>query len=296
MAPVEDSPDLQGDPIRFAQQRLMTVSTSKRRRWPWLLLPLLLFGILLSLSDVLYQRAAARGSAFPFSSCLKVWGHRGYAATGGENSLKSVQSAFTRGAAGVEIDILFDRELDDFVVGHDRPYTLFDGKPLMLETVLSQHTGAGAFWLDAKDLRKLSPMAAHRATQRLATHIQRYELTERAFVESSNALYLSWLADQGIHTSFAISPNDQKYSVPVYKLHAAITKLAYVFAGAGAISMSASRYTPVTAATFGKVAVLLSTVNDTGALQHLSEMPEVKVILSDDDHYKITACTGRPNQ
>jgi len=159
---------------------------------------------------------------------------------------------------------------------------------------LSLATGAGFFWLDAKDLRKLSPFAARKATQRLAALIQRYQLTERAFVESSNALYLSWLADQGIYTSYAMSPNDKKYSAPVSLLNAAIFKLAYALGGAGAISMNASRYTPVTAATFGEVAVLLSTVNDAGALRHLSAIPQVKVILSDDDHYAITACTERP--
>lgn len=73
-------------------------------------------------------------------------------------------------------------------------------------------------------------------------------------------------------------------------------KLAYAFAGAGAISMNATRYTPVTAATFGQVAVLLSTVNDPQALKLLSAIAEVKVILSDDDHYAITACTDRSGQ
>lgn len=274
----------------------MTATTIKRRWWPWLLAPLLLLGLLLSLSDVLYRCAITQAPAFPFSACQKIWGHRGYAATGGENSLPSVQAAFGRGAAGVEIDILFDRELNDFVVSHDRPYTLFYGKPLKLESVLAQYAGTGFFWLDAKDLRKLSPMTAHKATQRLAALIQRYQLTERAFVESSNPLYLAWLADQDIHTSYAVSPNSEQYSAPVYKLHTAVMKLAYTFGEVSAISMDASRYTPVTAATFGKAAVLLSTVNDTGALQRLSAIPEVKVILSDDDHYAMTACTGRPGQ
>ena len=274
----------------------MIVPTSKRRKWLWLLAPLLLLGLLLSLSDVLYQRAVAQASAFPFSACNKVWGHRGHAAIGAENSLQSVQDAFGRGAAGVEIDILFDGELGDFVVSHNRPYTLFDGKPLLLETVLSHSTRTGHFWLDAKDLSKLSPLTAYKATQRLATLIQRYQLAERAFVESSHALYLSWLADQGIYTSYAVSPNDKKYSAPVYKLNAALMKLGYTFARAGAISMNASRYTPVTATTFGEVAVLLSTVNDTRALQLLSAIPEVKVILSDDDHFATTACGSRAGQ
>ncbi|PIF73788.1 hypothetical protein CLU95_0905 [Variovorax sp. 54] len=272
-------------------------STTARRPWLSRLLflfgPLFLFGLLLSLSDVLYRRATALAPVFPFSPCHKVWGHRGYAAIGGENSLRSMRAAYGRGASGVEIDILFDQKLDDFVVSHDRPYTLFDGEPLKLESVLSEFTDSGFFWLDAKDLRKLSPAAARRATQRLATLIQRYRLKERAVVESSNPLYLSWLTDRGIYTSYAVSPNDQKYGVLVSELNTAIMKLAYAFSGAGAISMSAARYTPVTAANFGRVAVLLSTVNDASILRHLSTISEVKVILSDDDHYAITAC-ARP--
>lgn len=268
-----------------------------RRRWPWLLAPMLLLlaiGLLLSLSHGLYRRAAAQAPAFPFPACQKVWAHRGHAASGGENSLRAVQQAFARGAAGVEIDILFDRELDDFVVSHDRPYTLFDGRPLRLESVLSAYAGAGFFWLDAKDLRKLPPLAARRATRRLAALIESHGLKEKAFVESSHALYLSWLADRGIRSSLTVSPNDRKYGAPVYRLHAAITKLAYVYAGATAISMDVARYTPVTAAAFRGAPVLLSTVNDADALRRLSAMPEVKVILSDDDHYALGACTAGP--
>ena len=270
-----------------------------RRRWPWLLAVFLLPAVLLSTallfaSDLLYRRAAARAPAFPFPACQKVWAHRGWAPAGGENSLQSVQGAFERGAAGVEIDILFDHELQDFVVSHDRPFTLFNGKPLRLETVLSRHThGSGFFWLDAKDLRKLSPLAARKATQRLAALIQHYGLGERALVESGNPLYLSWLASRGVHTSYAVSPNDRRYAAPVYRLHAAVTKLGYALAGASAISMDISRYTPVAAATFDKAAVLLSTVNDPGTLLRLSGVPEVKVILSDHDHFELSACAGR---
>ncbi|MDM0022092.1 glycerophosphodiester phosphodiesterase [Variovorax saccharolyticus] len=274
----------------------MIAATSRRRWWALLLVPLLVFVSLLLLSETLYQRAIAQAPAFPFSACHKVWAHRGHAETGRENSLQSVKGAFERGAVGVELDILFDRELNDFLVSHDRPYALFDGNPLKLESVLSQYSASGFFWLDAKDLRKLSPPTAYKAAQRLSTIIQRHQLAERALVESSDPLSLHWLARQGVYTSLAVSPNDQKYSATVYKLNTALMKLAYAFAGAGAISMNAARYTPVTAATFGQVAVLLSTVNDPKALKLLSGIAEVKVILSDDDQYAITACTDRSGQ
>ena len=257
----------------------MALSTSKRLLLKFLLALAIMFFLMLSFNDAIYTRALTQARPFPFPVCEKVWAHRGFAAMGGGNSLQSVQEAFRRGAAGVEIDVLFDRELNDFVVAHDRPYTLSSGKPLMLDTVLSQFAGTGFFWLDAKDLRKLSPVTAHKATQRLIHLIKRYQLTERAFVESSNALYLLWLANQGIFTSLAVSPNEQKYGAAVSELHADIAKLLFAFSGAGAVSMSAFRYTPVTASAFGSVTVLLSTVNDNGALQYLSAIHEVKVIL-----------------
>lgn len=271
----------------------MTVGTSRRRRWLWwLFAPLLLLVLLPWLSDVYYKRAVMQRHAFPFPSCKKVWAHRGYAATGGENSLQSIAEAYRRGAVGVEIDVLYDRELDDFVVSHDRPYTLFDGQPLLLESVLSLHSRSGFFWLDAKNLRSLSPLTAHRAIRRLATLIRRYQLTERAFVESSHPVYLSWLVDRGIHTSYAISPGDRRRNPPLYELHVAIMKLTYVSVGADAISMNAARYTPGTSTTFDRTPILLSTINDAILLRHLSAIPKMKVILSDEDHYAISSCSS----
>ena len=106
---------------------------TKHRKWLWLLLPLALFAGLLAVSDTLFRQAVAKSPAFPFSACQKVWGHRGLVGSGDENSLRSVGAAFAHGAVGVEIDVLYDAALDDFVVSHDRPYTLYDGKPLHLE-------------------------------------------------------------------------------------------------------------------------------------------------------------------
>ena len=263
---------------------------TKHRKWLWLLLPLALFAGLLAVSDTLFRQAVAKSPAFPFSACQKVWGHRGLVGSGDENSLRSVGAAFAHGAVGVEIDVLYDAALDDFVVSHDRPYTLYDGQPLHLEAVLQHYGKAGFFWLDAKDLRKLSPLAARHATQRLADLVHRYQLSERALVESRSALYLAWLANKGIYTSYLISPNDQKYSAVVYQLNTRLMKLGYALGGLGAISMNDYRYTPTTAATFGKVAVLLSTVNDAEALKNWAAYPTVKVILSDEDHFALDAC------
>lgn len=272
----------------------MTLTQTRYRKWLWLLLPVILLSLPLVLSDTLYQRAIAQAPAFPFPACQKVWAHRGYVGDGDENSLRSVQAAFQRGAVGVEIDILYDHALGDFVVSHDAPYTLFDGKPLLLETVLQHYGAAGFFWLDAKDLRKLSPWTARKATARLAALIEKYQLQQRALVESRSALYLAWLANKGVYTSYLISPNDQKYSALVFKLNARLMKLGYALGGLGALSTNDFRYSETVAATFAPAPFLLSTVNNAQALQQWSARPEVKVILSDDDHFALSACQPHP--
>lgn len=204
--------------------------------------------------------------------------------------MRGVREAFRRGAKGVEIDIIFDSNLGDFVVSHHSPYVLFDKKPLMLRTVLSEFQGRGLFWLDAKNLGKLAPSTAYGATKLLSDMLKMYRLADRSFVESSNPLYLSWLASRDIYTSLAVHLDERKYGKLAYLLNVAAMKLAYVYVGSGAVSMGHSRYTPTTAAAFEGAPVLLSTVNDPEALQRLSTDTNVKVLLSDDDHYYIDAC------
>lgn len=43
-----------------------------------------------------------------------------------------MQAAFALGAAGVEVDILYDRHHERFYVSHDHPYQTFDSQPLTL--------------------------------------------------------------------------------------------------------------------------------------------------------------------
>lgn len=263
---------------------------NKHRLWLWLLLPLLAFFALLAASDTLFRHAVAHSPAFPFPACQKVWAHRGFVGDGDENSLRSVDAAFARGAVGVELDILYDTTLDDFVVSHDRPYTLFAGKPLLLQTMLQEYGHAGFFWLDAKDLRKLSPWTARKATDRLATLIRQYQLEQRALVESRSALYLAWLANKGIYTSYLISPNAKDYGPVIFALNSRLMKLGYALGHLGALSTNDFRYTPAVADSFTGAPFLLSTVNDAAALQQLATMPAVKVILSDDDHFALNNC------
>lgn len=241
--------------------------------------------------DDAYQQAVA-DARFIDTGCYKVWAHRGLFADAQENSIASVLAAFAKGAGGVEVDILYDVAQETFYVSHDRPYQLHDGNPLTLDALLAQTAHFGMFWLDAKDLEELAPWQARRAVGLLEQLLQRHELQERAFVESRNPLYLAWLAERGIHTSFLVSPNEKKYRESVYLANLYIMKLAYTLGPFGALSMNDSRYSVRTAAFFGdQVPVLLSTVNARPALIELVQNPRVRIVLSDEPHYDISACT-----
>ena len=265
----------------------------------WLLL-LLLFGLAIrwfapGWIDGRYQEAVAARPSLPFNACHKGWAHRGLVnAEAGirENTVASVRNAFDSGAAGVEVDILYDRDLGRFFVSHDRPYQVgAAGAPLELRTLLEQNGGRGYFWLDAKDLRELAPWVASEAVARLAALIRELDLQNRVFVESRNALYLSWLAEQGIHTSLMISPNERKYSAMVFQANLYLAKLAYTWGPFSALSMNDYRYTEGVARGLGQqVPVLVSTVNDRAAFLRYADTPAIAVVLTDLDYFDYRSC------
>lgn len=265
----------------------------------WLLL-LLLFGLAIrwfapGWIDGRYREAVTARPPLPFNACHKGWGHRGLVnAEAGirENTVASVRNAFDSGAAGVEVDILYDQESARFFVSHDRPYQTDEtGERLELRALLEKTGSHGYFWLDAKDLRELAPWVASDAVARLAALIEELNLQDRVFVESRHALYLSWLAEQGIHTSLMISPNERKYSPVVFQANLYLAKLAYTWGPFSALSMNDYRYTEGVASGLGQqVPVLVSTVNDRAAFQHYADMPAIAVVLTDRDYFDYRSC------
>ncbi|WP_295802021.1 glycerophosphodiester phosphodiesterase [uncultured Microbulbifer sp.] len=265
----------------------------------WLLL-LVLFGLAIrwlapGWIDEQYREAVAGRPQLPGNVCRKGWGHRGLVnedANIRENTVASVRNAFTAGAAGVEVDILYDRESGRFIVSHDRPYQRDeDGEPLDLRSLFEQVGSGGYFWLDAKDLRELAPWVASDAVAQLAGLIRELGMRERVFVESRHALYLSWLAEQGIHTSLMISPNEHKYSRGVFRANLYLAKLAYTWGPFSAFSMNDYRYTAGVAEELGvQVPVLVSTVNDRAAFQRFADSPAIAVVLTDRPFFDYRGC------
>lgn len=151
-----------------------------------------------------------------YANCHKVWVARGlYKMHSEQNSIVSMQRAFAEGALGVEIDLYYDVKMQRFIISHDKPvkdsegnlhYSEKNGKLLTLEHVL-QTVGKGHyFWLDYKNLDKLSVKESEHAIERLLSITYGSTVSERLYIEGSNPFRLSMYTDAGFKTILGIHP------------------------------------------------------------------------------------------
>lgn len=151
-----------------------------------------------------------------YSNCHKVWAARGLYKTHSEqNSIVSMQRAFAKGALGVEVDLYYDVKMDRFIISHDKPvrdkegnlkYTEKNGELLTLEALL-QTVGEGHyFWIDYKNLDKLSVQESNHAIKRLLSIIPEAIFRKSLYIEGSNPFRLSMYTDAGFRTILGIHP------------------------------------------------------------------------------------------
>ncbi len=143
----------------------------------------------------------------------KVWSTRGLVVGGTEsdwngtqNSVESIRRCFTHGAKGVEVDVFFDPEMGGFVVSHDRPYILKEGKLLMLKELLDAVGDDGLFWLDWKKLRHLEPEDFQSALDVLERLTAKGDLRERFYVEGEDPFRIRQARRAGFLTIFDTHP------------------------------------------------------------------------------------------
>lgn len=142
-----------------------------------------------------------------FSDCHKVWTARGLYGDGvDQNSIESIAAAFEQGAKGVEVDIRYDIKLKDFIVSHDVPYNLKNGKLLTLGELFAALGDDHYFWLDYKKLRYLNEQQTQEAIQRLFDISQKNGLKDRIYIENEAPVNLLQYRKSGLHTIFDTSP------------------------------------------------------------------------------------------
>jgi glycerophosphoryl diester phosphodiesterase len=247
--------------------------------------------LLIVLSLVFYVNKSFTGlKVAPFyDGCNKVWGHRGYFKDHESNSLPGIRQAFDLGAEGVELDVHYDIESNRFIVSHNYPYKLKDGRLLLLEDVFRESGKRGYFWLDFKNLRRLKRKYAKKAAKTLVSLLESYDLKSRAIVESRNARNLSIFSKAGLHTSYWISV-DRRDNAILARIKVAGYKARFLYGKFSAVSLDYLNFTPYVQDSFSAVPVHLFTLNTKSDVMKYLLQKNVKVILSDENYYSLSAC------
>ena len=219
-----------------------------------------------------------------YNDCNKVWSARGfYSSRSEQNTIFSINSAFKNGNRGVEVDFYYDTKMDKFIVSHDKPYVLKDGKLLSLEELLLKTGTGNYFWLDYKNLDRLSSSETQSAIARLDKITKIDQLKERVYIEGSNPIKLSKYTQNGFKTIFAF--HVLKESSMFTSISANIYKLAYYFFDFTAV---ATQYGDIEDPKYSKIAqenlksiptFLFHVPNDNELLKELVKAKDVRVML-----------------
>lgn len=221
-----------------------------------------------------------KSRAFFYDSCNKVWAHRGYFEAHEQNSISAFRAAVELGARGVELDIYYDEKIDDYVVSHDYPYNLKEGRLLLLSDVFGA-VGDIYFWLDFKNLKKLPKDKLNKAFNRLEKIVSNFNNKNRIIVESQNVESLRHFTTGGFNTSYWINYRGGGVK-ELYGL-----KLLYIMGHFSSISMDYRRYNHKLKEAMPRLPILLFTVNDFQTVNRFVENESVKIILSDKNFYSL---------
>ena len=222
-----------------------------------------------------------------------TWSSRGiYDSPKEQNSITSFKRAFDAGSMGAEVDCYYDISLDKFVVSHDRvqkgatgqyQYQLKDGEVLTLEKLFTTLGKGHYFWIDYKNLDRLSTENTLNAIARLNKITSIYTIKERIYLEGSTPNHLQQYANAGYKTLFAFGPLRENHIFS--SISSNFYKMAYYFYDMSAVAI---HYGSVDNPKYGDIAQInlkgiptfvFHVPNDTALLKKLAKNKDVRVIL-----------------
>jgi hypothetical protein len=206
---------------------------------------------------------------------LQIWSHRGVHDSLPENTIEAFQLAKNQYFKGIELDVYFDDSVG-FVVSHDFPYQLVEGKLLTLNEVVDTFQSDFFYWIDLKNLERKNRKAVAKEFQKL--FLKYPSLQEKIWVESAKGWALRQLAKKGIQSIYWVqfSRNQTKQFFKIWYLKTVIT--GSNFSG---ITSDYRYLQPPFERIFGHLNWFVFTVNDTETINYLKTIPAVKVILTD---------------
>lgn len=233
--------------------------------------------------------AFSRLTVEPFyDGSRKVWGHRGYFKELEMNSLASLDRAFDLGAEGVELDIVFDEDAREYFVSREYPREGENSGLLSLEEVFRDMGERGYFWLDFKNLLRMTRRETRDAVGELGRLLDGFGLRERVIVESKDARNLALFSEAGIHTSYWINV-DRGCSPLLAGARILRHKARFLYGKFSAVSMNYRNFTPGVQRSLGDVPVHLFTLNTESEVRKFLNDENVKIILSDEDFFSLEA-------
>ena len=242
-----------------------------------------------------------------YNNCKKVWCSRGiYNEHNEQNSLLAFQRAFSAGHIGIEVDFYYDVDLDKFIVSHNKPtkdkngklhYSLKGGKLFTLEELFKQTAKGHYYWLDYKNLDRLSREDTQKAIKHLDCITKIDDVKERIYIEGSTPWHINDYTDAGYKTLFAFQA--LPYSSMITSLSSSMHKIAYYFYNITAIAMpygklGDAKYNEITQENLKGIPTFLFHVpNDDALLHKLVKKEDVRVLLVGQDksisHPEITS-------
>ena len=199
-----------------------------------LLLVIVYFGMVFYVD----MQLAKKDFSDSYNGCHKVWTARGLYGNGiDQNSIESIGAAFEQGAEGVEVDVRYDKKMQDFIVSHDYPYNKKNGKILKLSELFDAVGDNHFFWLDYKKLRHLNEEQTQQAIQRLFDISQKNNLKDRIYIENEAPINLFQYRKSGLHTIFDTSPVPESMSF-VSALMINLYKMFFYFGNHSVMAMN----------------------------------------------------------
>ncbi|GAA0224570.1 uncharacterized protein MP3633_0577 [Marinomonas primoryensis] len=265
----------------------------------------------LSWNGVVYYvdwKLAKKAEITAYESCDKIWAARGvYNFHEEENSITAFNRAFALGAKGGEVDFFYDVKSDSFIVSHGKPkqdesgnliYSLKEGKLLTLEKLFESVPEHTYFWLDYKNLDRLSDTDTQAAINRLKIVAKKARNINYLYIEGSNPNHLSRYTQAGFHTILAVQPLPESHFLSSLSVN--IFKVAYYFYDVSALAMRYGNYSDPIFAKNNKnllsyIPVFLFHVpKDVVLVESLVKEPNVNVLLVGRDEsvsmFNTTAC------
>jgi hypothetical protein len=228
-----------------------------------------------------------------YNNCHKIWSARGiYSSKKEQNSIKSLTKAANAGYIGFEIDFYYDTHMDRFVVSHDKPkkdknnqlhYTLKDGKLLTLQEVFEKVGKNHYFWLDYKNLDRLSKTNTQKAIKRLQEISKIHNIKDRIYLEGCTPWHLKYYDKAGFKTLLSFHPLPQSHLL--HSISSNFFKIVYYFSSSNALSMQYGKlkdpkYSNITAKNLKGIPQFIFHVPvDKNLIQTLKQSKDIKVLL-----------------